>query len=48
VGRLAFEVPEFFEATDPMTFATEAAMLALIIGGLEQAFMWAVSLIDDL
>jgi len=48
VGRFAVEVPEFIEATDPMTFAIEAALLASIIACLEQAFMWAVSLTNDL
>jgi hypothetical protein len=48
VGRFALEIPKFLEATGPMAFATEAALLASIIGCLEQAFMRAVSLINDL
>jgi len=48
VGRFALEIPKFLEATDPMTLAAEAALLASIIACLEQTFMWAVSLINNL
>ena len=48
MGRFALEIGEIIETTNPMALSTEAAMLALIVGRLEQAFMWAVSLINDL
>jgi hypothetical protein len=48
VGCLAVEIAELIETTDPMAFATEAALLASIIGCLKQTFMWAVSLINNL
>lgn len=48
MGRFALEIAKFIEATDPMTFATEATLLASNIGCFEQAFVWAVSLINDL
>ena len=48
VGRLAVEVTEIIETTNPMAFPAEAALLASIIGCLKQTFMWAVSLINNL
>ena len=48
VGCLAFEVTEIIETTNPMAFTTEATLLASIISYLEQTFMWAVSLINNL
>jgi hypothetical protein len=47
VGCLAVEIAELIETTNPMAFATEAALAASIIGCLEQTFMWAVSLINN-